>query len=231
MIEDDNYIEPFSPCEKVFGYLYDLQSDEIQLSEISSSVAATTKRDTLSQNSSVFDPQSLCLPVTIKWRILLRCLWGLKLSWDEKIPPDIQDESNKSFLDLSSLRHLRFPKFGLNESSPAKLIIICDASQLEFGFAAYIWQNGCAKLIFVKAKMAPLVKRTLPTLKLLPVFLSVECIPNMLRVLSDSCISDIAVAVDAQVVLSCLLTNDIKTKNVFQNKLEDIHKEIANLSK
>ena len=116
----------------------------------------------------------------------------------------------------------------LDESSPAKLIIFCDASQLAFGLAAYIWQNGYAKLIFAKDKVTPLVKRTLPTLELLSVFLSVKFIPNMLRTLSDSCNSDIVVTVDAHVVLSWMLTNDIKTKNVFiKNKLKDIHKEIA----
>ena len=49
--------------------------------------------------------------------------------------------------------------------------------------------------------MAPLVKRTLPTLELLSLFLSVKCSPNMLRALSGSSISDFVVAVDAQVVL------------------------------
>ena len=98
--------------------------------------------------------------------------------------------------------------------------------------AAYTWQNACAKLIFAKSKVAPQVKRTLPILELLSVFLSVKCIPNMLRALPDSCISDIVVAVNAQLVLSWLLTNDIKTKDVFiNNRLKNIHKEIAKLNK
>lgn len=125
---------------------------------------------------------------------------------------------------------VKFPRFVLDESVPAKLIIFCDASQLAFGFAAYVWQKGCAKLIFAKAKVAPLVKRTLPTLELLSVFLAFKCVPNMLRALPDSSISDIVVAVDAQVALSWLLTNDIKTKNVFVgNRLKDIHAGIAKL--
>ena len=61
------------------------------------------------------DPLSLCLSVTIKGRILFRGLRGLKLCWDEKIPSDIQGELNKLFVDLSSLHHLRFPRFVLDE--------------------------------------------------------------------------------------------------------------------
>ena len=165
-------------------------------------------------------------------RILLRDLWRLKLSSDEKIPSDILGEWNKLFLDLSLLHHLIFPRFVLDKPFPAKLIIFCDTSQLALGFAAYIWQNRCAKLIFAKAKVAPLVKRILPKLELLSVFLSVKCIPNILRALSDSYISDIVVADDTQVALSWLLTNDIKTENVFiKNRIENIHKKIAKLSK
>ena len=81
MIEDSNYIEHSSTPEKVLGYLYEPQSDEIQLLGILSNVTATTKRSILSQNSSIFDPLCLCLPVTIKGRILLRGLWRIKLSW------------------------------------------------------------------------------------------------------------------------------------------------------
>ena len=67
MIEDGNHIEYSSTYEKVLEYLYDLQSDKIQLSGIFSSEAATTKRGILSQNSREFDRAVPCV-----------CLWQLR---------------------------------------------------------------------------------------------------------------------------------------------------------
>ena len=201
MKEDGNFVDHASTHDKVLGYP---QSDIIQPSQISSRAPATTKRGILSQNSSVFYPLSLCLPGTIKGKILLSDLWKQEFPWEEKIPPDIQEDRNKFFLDLAPLYRIKFPRFMLDESVPVKLIIFCNASQPAFGFAACVWQRGCAKLNFAKAKVVPLVKKTLPTLELLSVFLAFKCVPNMLRALPDSSISDIVVAVDAQVALSWL---------------------------
>ena len=56
MIEDENYVDHSLTHEKVLSYLYFLQSDESQLSEIPSSVTATTKRSVLSQIPTCLTP-------------------------------------------------------------------------------------------------------------------------------------------------------------------------------
>ena len=76
-------------------------------------------------------------------------------------------------------------------------------------FAAYIFQRGSASLEFSKATVAPLIKRTLPSLKLLSVFLAIICIPNILKVFSPETVKRIIVVVDAQIVLSWILSENI----------------------
>ena len=74
------------PWEKVLGY--NPTTDKMRVSCCSHSAGVRTKREILSQNSSIFDPLSLCLHVTVKGRILLRDLWKQKLGWDEKVPDE-----------------------------------------------------------------------------------------------------------------------------------------------
>lgn len=50
-----------------------------------------TKRALLSQTASVFNPLSLCIPVTVRAKVLLRELWPRKLSWNDRIPATLQE--------------------------------------------------------------------------------------------------------------------------------------------
>ena len=95
------------------------------------------------------------------------------------------------------------------------LKVFCEASQRAFGFVAYIFQGGSACLAFSLAKKASLIKRTLFSLELLLVFLAVKCIPNILKVFRPETGKRIFVAVDAQVVLSWILFENIKAKCLF----------------
>lgn len=113
----------------------------------------------------------------------------------------------------------------MDETYPADLYIFCDASKKAYGFVAYFVQNGNSTLVFAKAKVAPLKSKTLPTLELLAVFLAVKCLGNILEMFSNISIKNTFVAVDAQIVLSWLLSEDAKTKNQFvRNRLKDISK-------
>ena len=119
---------------------------------------------------------------------------------------------------------LRFPKYVVNSAS---LIVFCDASQRAYGFTAFIFQCGSANLVF---SSSPLIKRTLPSLELLSVFLPVKCIPNILKVFPLETVKRIIVAVDTQVVLSWILSENIKTKCLFTwNHLKDIREKIGKL--
>lgn len=125
--------------------------------------------------------------------------------------------------DLAKLDSLQFPRFVISEVGPADLYIFCDASKGAYGFAVYGVQNGKSHLIFSKAKVAPMKPESLPTLELLAVFLDIKCLLPLLKAYSRIKIGDVVISVDAQVVLSWLLSDNIKTKNEFvRNRLKDI---------
>jgi hypothetical protein len=49
-----------------------------------------TKRDILSQSSSIFDPLGILSPITVRAKILMQTLWEGKFEWDQPLPADIQ---------------------------------------------------------------------------------------------------------------------------------------------
>ena len=122
--------------------------------------------------------------------------------------------------DLAKLDSLKLPRLVTSENSPADFYIFCDASKGAYSFAAYSVQDGESHLVFAKFKVAPMKPKSLPTLELLIVFLAIKSLLPLLRAYPRIRIGDIVISVDAPVVLSWLLSDNIKTKNQFvKNKL------------
>ena len=74
----------------MLGLKYFLKSDTIQLTGTVLDPSDNTKRSILSQISKLFDSLDLLLPVSTKSKLLMRELWGSKLSWDELVPEKLQ---------------------------------------------------------------------------------------------------------------------------------------------
>ena len=65
----------------------------------------------------------------------------------------------------------------------------------------------------------------MPTLELLSVFLAIKGLFGLLKTYKNDQINNIYVGVDAQIVLSWILTDVVKTKNQFtRNRIRDIHR-------
>ena len=75
--------------EKLLGYFYNTNTDCIKIAANNIDKNSKTKRGILSQISSVFYPLSLCLPVSIRRKLLLRELWKRKFDWDQELSDDI----------------------------------------------------------------------------------------------------------------------------------------------
>ena len=182
----------------------------------------------MSQYSKVFDPLSFCAPVTIRGKILLSSIWKKKRTdqhWDEVVDGEDSKAWASISKDLVGLSSIEFPRFSLSESEPTDLFIFCDASTNAYGFVAYAVQNGKSCYLLSKAKVAPIQTKSLPTLELLGVFLAFKGLFSMLKTFSKVKFNHIYVAVDAQVVLTWLLSNVVKTKNQFtRNRIKDVHR-------
>ena len=123
------------------------------------------------------------------------------------------------------LSYIEFPRYSLSEDEPTDIFLFCDASKRAYGFVCYAVQNGKSCFVLCKSKVAPLQPRTLPVLELLGVFLAFKGLFSTLKTLNKVKIKNIFVAVDAQVVLTWLLTDVVKTKNQFaRNRIRDVHR-------
>lgn len=84
-------------------------------------------------------------------------------------------------------------------------------------------ENNSFHLIFAKVKVASTKTKTLPTLELLSVYLALKCRLLLLKNYKNIKKEDVYMVVDAQVVLSWLLSQFITTENIFtKNCLIDI---------
>ena len=225
MKQDDTLSEHGLTKEKVLGYTYCLDSDVFKIANNNVSLNCNTKRSILSQISSVFDPLGLCLPVTVRGKFIMKSLWSQKLSWDTQIKNNITNDWSKLALDLNKLNSLTFPRYVFNTQAPVELYFFCDASGEAYGFCCYAVQNGCSNLLFAKAKISPVKKKSLPTLELLGVYTAFKCLQLILNSFTDVKINNIFMLVDAQVVLSWCLNdiNKVNCKNKFIiNRLKEI---------
>ena len=230
MISDENYVDHGCDLEKVLGYRFSTERDSIQLSPSRFDQNVITKRSILSNISKVFDPMGLCLPVTVRGRLIMRDLWTKKLDWDDEIPSEFQSSWSSLHSDLSQLCSLQFSRCAIYDNMPSELYIFCDASKKVYGFTAYSVQAGKSNLIYAKAKVAPMKPKSLPTLELLSVYLCTICLSSLLESYCNVKFSNIVIAVDAQVVLSWLLSDEIKSKNQFvKNRLKDIQRILTEL--
>jgi len=211
-----------SRWEKVLGYCYAPLTEEMSVTPVKCDPCASTKRRILAEAAKVFDPLSLCLPVTLRGRVLVAKLWKEGLNWDEQIPDRFLPLWKALAQDLSGLSDVMFGR-SVFQGGQGELFIFCDASTEAYGFAAYVVQHRHPRLVFAKAKVAPLKAKTLPTLELMAIYLALKCLPTIL----DGCKSLIAtrlyVATDAQVVLSWILSQSMASKSIFaRNRLKDV---------
>lgn len=94
--------------EMVLGYRYDPISEKLRTAPVKCDPSASTKRQILSESAKVFDPLSLCLPVTIRSRILVGELWKRGVQWDEEVSPEFQSSWRNLAEDLPKLSDMHF---------------------------------------------------------------------------------------------------------------------------
>lgn len=226
---NDDGISSRNDVEKLLGYVYSPSSDKINLPCLEYKYddnEPLTKRKILSCTAAVFDPFGFHNPVAVRGKILLQKVWAAKYGWDEPLPLEIVNEFKTLLADLGQLHTLSFPRKAYGEN--ISLIFFTDASNLNYGFSCYtrciVDGNVETNLLFSKCKTAPTKsKKSVPTLELLAVYLALKCLPAVLDSLSQKTVTDIFIGVDAQVVISWVLTKNVKAKNIFaSNRVKDI---------
>ena len=159
----------FSQKKKGVYTLPDLTEEQIPRSI----PLSLTRRSVLEQTMRIYDPLGILSPFLLKAKILLRQTWALKLGWDVSLPDDLRSQWIKFFSDMFRLSSLDYDRClkPINSVGKPILIILSDASDVAYGFNAYIrWQldNGdfWCRLILSKCRIAPLRKLSTPQMEL-----------------------------------------------------------------
>lgn len=82
------------------------------------SVNKMTKRNVVSDVAKVFDALGLFSPAMVK--ILLQCLWEIKLDWDDPVPDNLLEVWSQCRVELPSLSIIHIPQryYSSNSHSP-----------------------------------------------------------------------------------------------------------------
>jgi len=222
-----------SDHEKLLGYRYYAQTDEIKLAEVTPPLGKPCKRLVLSFLGKLFDPLGLFFPVIAGCKILLRDLWLSKVGWDDALSKEMLSRWQKLTANVLQLNSFSFQRKVAKDQDPVSLVIFTDASKVMYGFCAYLkptCSSSKPNLVFAKGKSAPLKAKTIPTLELLAVFLALKCISNLLKSLNPLNLGELFICVDSQVVLSWILSGKVNSKNLFaRNRVRDVRQLILDV--
>ena len=230
MKDDDRYIKHGQQLDKVLGYRYSPDTDHLQIHHVSMAGNANSKRKMLSESSKLFDPLSLAGPVTVRAKQLISKLWKRKRTknhWDETVEGELCKEWSSISSDLNGLSSIKFPRLALNDDSPMDVFIFCDASKASYGFVAYARQNGESNFLFAKPKVAPITGRSLPQLELLGAVLGSQGLLTILETFKHVEINNVFIHLDAQIVLSWLLSPALPKNQYTCNRIKDVKKLVS----
>ena len=68
-----------------------------------------TKRNVVSDVAKVFDAFGLFSPPIVKMKILLQCLWEMKVDWDDPVPDNLLEVWSQWRMELPSLSTIHIP--------------------------------------------------------------------------------------------------------------------------
>ena len=197
---------------------------------------SSTKRSVVSSVSSIFDPLGFLAPLLLEPKLFMRKLCQPKLTWDEPFNEDLRKEwhaLSSQFNYSMSKQKLEVPRRVADQCDPVTLVVFTDASTKAYGFVIYAVQKGVSRFLFSKFKLAPQSAKTLSSLELLALYLSLHCIDTYISDVNNHLnITNINFLTDSQIALSWILKGKDVKKNVFvSNRIKNIEDFKESLSK
>ncbi|KAH9402651.1 hypothetical protein TYRP_016184 [Tyrophagus putrescentiae] len=145
---------------KVLGHKWSVILDSISLfADLPPQIELSklTKRLFSSLLARIYDPMGLITPYIVHLRLLLRKIWTQGLDWDEPVPNEIRAEVLSAVKDAHLVNNVIQPRNVIGDgSSPAKLVVFCDASKNALGAVAYAVVNNKPLLLFSKSRLVRL---------------------------------------------------------------------------
>ena len=220
--------------EMVLGYRYDTLTDTLSIPDFKIQSNCNTKRTILSMYASIFDPMGYFAPVLMRGKLFIRKLWQLGNNWDTRLDPKTVHDWKVLCESFAELKQFMIPRFNvvIDDNSECKLIIFCDANNVNYGFCAYLVSGTKSLLLFSKNRQAPIKGHsTVPRLELMAVVLATKCTKTLLQSLKSCNINDIYLFTDSQITLNRILTKETANETIFvRNRINQIHETITQLT-
>lgn len=187
-----------------------------------------TKREVLSEISTIFDPLGYLSPITVKCKILFQQIWKHKTAWDETVPDVILREWTILRSELANMEPFKLERWiGIDSNTEYEIHAFCDASEKAYACSVYSripQKHGIVhvKLISAKTKVAPIQKQqTLPRLELCAAQLLARLIDKTKQCLNKPNIK-VTAWTDSMVVLGWLNGDVTRWKAFVANRVKEI---------
>jgi len=197
---------------------------------VSSTKFVSSKRSMLSVIARIFDPLGFLSPVIFHAKYQLQCVWRSGVSWDERLPLDLES-AWLSFVDeLHHLSTIQVPRFvGTSEGSQYELCGFADASIKGYSAVVYLRVSDRDNrvsmfLLGCKTKLAPTKTLSIPRLELCAAGLLARWLSRIKSILSSQIVIENVFAwSDSSVVLSWLNTPHVSYKVFVSNRVHKIN--------
>ena len=153
--------------------LWDPETDNVSFDIPTPIQQRITRRSVLETVMKIYDPMGLLSPFMVSSRILLRETWELKLAWDQELPVELVRRWHVFYLNMRDLKNVNYDRClkPLNTVGKPILILLSDASEKAYGYAAYIrWERSdgsvWCRLIMAKTRIALMRRLSIPQLEL-----------------------------------------------------------------
>ena len=99
-----------TPIERALGVLWDPKQDVLKIKTVNKEVP-NTRRGILNFISSIFDPLGILSPSLIEPKQIIQDLWKQNIDWEEQIPADILQRSQKWKSTLKKLESVKISRW------------------------------------------------------------------------------------------------------------------------
>lgn len=217
---------------KTLGISWNTDTDNL-IFEISFAPELTpkSKRELLSQVSSLYDPLGLLAPMIIKAKILIQEIWTLKLNWDETLPAIIVQEWQQIKNELLMIKKFEFKRWvNTSTQSTIELHAFCDASAKAYAAVVYIktieGEKVSVSLFTSKYRVASIKTLTIPRLELSAAALLAKLV-NKVLIATKINFNLIKLYTDSRIVLDWINGNPKRWTTFVQNKVININKNVS----
>ncbi|XP_026467639.1 uncharacterized protein LOC113371215 [Ctenocephalides felis] len=219
-------ISEFDTSVKVLGLRWDPIQDCFKFN-INLLHQNRTKRHILSTIARIWDPLGFITPITIKFKMIMKELWLLKLDWDEPLPSSLVATWLSIYNQLPELINLSIPRFvGTKNYIRCSLYGFADSSEKAYGAVIYIKPCDDNKyyLLISKSKITPIKVQTLARLELCAAHLLAKLLSFVISSNHHSlCIEEIYGFTDSMIVLHWLTGPAHRWKTFVANRVTKVH--------